>query len=439
MSGVQLDPFMRAGTVPADHLFGRDDVLRVALSNLLNPGGSIAIDGEWLSGKSSVLQFLADPVPHLATDGQAQFSQHVFVFINCQDVGAPFSPALFWRRVLERLRRKIERPDVVQEIDERLASDELDHNAIHSIVERIGQDDMRLVLILDDFHAVQDVKDIVAIANFADGLRSLITRQEHKAHIVVGTYRPLPVVAASFYVGFSRSPFENYFVMLGLRTLRHDDVQKLVNLALLSAPVTFTDADTQFITQLSGGHPYLVQLAGSVLYNARLTTSTSSDDLDTQAQGFMEEAATLFQRMWASTSSEEQMLLTLLALDRLQGKLNKKSYDLGDLDSILKRYGREVSELARRGQISRTGTSAESIQIFSPAYEWWIQREIESGSRQDLRAREHLVHDLIPRGQVTSIVQALRVVYERKDAIANMAEWTVKVARRLALAAVGGG
>ena len=347
---------------------------------------------------------------------------------------------MFWRRVLEQLRRRIERPDVIEEIDQRLASDELDHNAIHNIVERIGQDDMQLVLVLDDFHAVQDVKDIVAIANFADGLRSLITRQEHKAHVVLSTYRPLQVVAASFYVGFSRSPFENYFVMLGLRTLGQDDIKRLVARALSSAQVTFNDTDTRFITELSGGHPYLVQLAGSVLYNARLTSSTSQDDLDAQAQAFIEDAATLFGRMWASTSSEEQMLLMLLALDRLQGKLSGKSYDLGDVDKVLLRYGREVNELARRGQISRTGTSAESIKIFSPAYEWWIQREIESGTRQDLRARERLVNDLLPtRGQANSVVQALRFVYERKEAIANMAEWTVKVARRLALAAAGAG
>src|SRR6266511_441620 len=69
-----------------------------------------------------------------------------------------------------------------------------------------------------------------------------------------------------------------------------------------------------------------------------------------------------------------------------------------------------------------------------------IQREIESGTRQDLRARERLVNDLLPtRGQANSVVQALRFVYERKEAIANMAEWTVKVARRLALAAAGAG
>lgn len=60
---------------------------------------------------------------------------------------------------------------------------------------------------------------------------------------------------------------------------------------------------------------------------------------------------------------------------------------MGDLKNIFSKQERELGELTERGLLTRTENNPCSYAIFSPLFQWWILKEIESTTPEALKKR----------------------------------------------------
>lgn len=138
-----------------------------------------------------------------------------------------------------------------------------------------------------------------------------------------------------------------------------------------------------------------------------------------------------FRDAWAFASDAEQMLMMLIALSRLDGRLNREQkYKLKDLDLIFSQRQRELRELEERGLLTITDDGGrETYSFASSVMEWWVIREIENHQNEtDLKQREAILLNLLSRQQAEQISGVVKQVWQHKDTVEEVIKWAGKLA-----------
>ena len=97
---MQLNPFISGNPVSGPQFINRKKEIRRVVGRILNYGQSSAIVGEPRSGKTSLLQYLSAPENAEALYGEEK-ENLLFSFVDSLALGRQFSPAEFWKYVLE--------------------------------------------------------------------------------------------------------------------------------------------------------------------------------------------------------------------------------------------------------------------------------------------------------------------------------------------------
>ena len=109
----------------------------------------------------------------------------------------------------------------------------------------------------------------------------------------------------------------------------------------------------------------------------------------------------------------------LISLQKLQGKINKVQYELSDLEIVFSQRDRELLELNQRGLLKRSQINFNEWEIFSPIFEWWILKEIESTEPEQLSERRKVWANLVTQkraDQLGSLVEFLKQNRENIEA-----------------------
>ncbi|MGK7875947.1 MAG: ATP-binding protein [Xenococcaceae cyanobacterium] len=229
------------------------------------------------------------------------------------------------------------------------------------------------------------------------------------------------------------SPWYNHYLFLSLLPFSEAEVNTLLNrMPEKDDEDEGTEDLQQGIREIAGGHPALLQNAGFLLYNHWYNQQIP--DVDDFARKFVSSTEHFFSDAWNISTQEEKMLLMLIALTRLEGRLNRRrQYKLEQIDLIFSQMDHELRNLAERGVIQRSVKQDKEVYTFSSSImEWWVIKEIENSKDEaELEQRQKVLLNLSKK-QVEQIKTVMEQVWKNKDVIKSFAGWVGGLAGALA-------
>lgn len=367
--GMQINPFTFGNPVSTrDRFFGREGDIRQVISRLLSAGESTSVVGERRIGKTSLLKYLANPdtAPELGLPPE----KFCLVYIDFQGL-TDITPVRFWQRVLRKMEAAICKPELVSEIQNLRQQDTFDLFDLEDLFEAISGEGITIVLFLDEFEYV--TRNPNFSADFFGGLRALAIHQD--LSLVTGTRRELIDLCHSEEI--KGSPFFNIFVNLVLRPFSREKVLEMIAGYIARTELSVVDRELEMILQLSGGHPFFVQMAGYYLVEAKWKNEAGDELITNIVNNFDKQSEPHFQYFWSHSSESEKItLLTILTLG--EKKASKKTRPtIENVTRIHARAHLDIPELMKRGLLLENreeGTYA----IFSRSLVGWIMREISA-------------------------------------------------------------
>lgn len=424
-----LNPFTVGQTVPPERFVGRTAEINNAFDLILSRS-NLAIWGGNGVGKTSFLEYLASPEVWQLRG--YDLSEAIIVYLNCFSI-SPFSPESFWREILTLIHDQLE--DEVSydsDLDKLLAKAEVTQHDLRKVLRKIGRQKQFLVLLLDDYdatlkpHSKYTADDI---ETFLNECRNLAYHWQEKQYLstVVSSSRRLTEVGPSL----TGSPWYNHYFFQPLKPLTNNEVATLLS----GMPMTPELRDG--ILEIAGGHPALLQNAGFILYSKR--RSGVMPDVETYARDFLTATEQYFLGTWQLASELEQTLLMLIALFNLKGRLQKNSYDLGDIGIIFSQKERELNDLEERGIIIRSIVEERPSYAFaSSLMEWWVIKEIENSDDAALQQRQKVFLNLMSHKQLEEVTKTIETLWEHKDDIQSLVQWVGKLAGAFPKGFIGG-
>jgi hypothetical protein len=216
------------------------------------------------------------------------------------------------------------------------------------------------------------------------------------------------------------SPWYNHYLFLPLKPFSEVEVMAL----LAGLPMTPSLRDG--IKEMCDGHPALLQNAAHLLY--RELRSGQVPDAIAFAQDFRSATRHLFEAQWNLANEVEQTLMMLIALMNLQGRLQKKLYDMGDIPVVFSQKERELLNLADQGVLVARGRVGELGYTFaSSMLEWWVVEELENNGEEWLLGRQKIFLNLMSHRQAQTVTNAIRWLWNHKDQLPSILQWLAKV------------
>ena len=410
------NPFFTGGPVPADSLLGRQRDLNAAF-DLTGQRGHLAIHGSSGMGKSSLLRAVAASGSWEARGKDP--SQTVIMYVNCQELH-PFTPLKLWRKIVEVAEQSCQSDAALQTETTSLLKETVAYSHVLELMRSIEKGNKRVLLLVDDYDAAVTTNASYTEAEMLTHLfefRSLaMDIRLGRYSSMVATSRRLSDLGPRPAVLPAGSPWYNQYRFRPLKPFSKEEVGKLFDLMYPRFNVTPVVVDA--ITELAGYNPALLQYACSLLYEEWDAGTPINPDAFTRA--FEGRTRQYYQNAWVFCSPEEQLCLMLIALFKLEGRLGRRTYDLGDLDALLSQRERELFDLAERGLIQKDHDT-DSYGFCSSIMEWWVIKEIESSKDQaELDQREKILLGL-SRKQVDQMKGVIKVVWEQKETIKSVA------------------
>ncbi len=336
-----INPFFHGNSVLPEQLKGRDKELHLIVGRLLSQGQSTAITGSFRSGKTSILEYLAAPKKYTELYGD-QAESFVFSYLDIAALSPQCSQAQFWEQALMRLQERVYNTDNLSSLSE--AYQTCRENAfgiyvLEQLMARMKQAGWRTVLLLDDFDLLLH-HPVLSCTEFFGGLRTLASRSKGALTLITTEHISLSQLHQNTsHFNRAGSPYFNFLDEVILGAL--PDVA--INQLLYQDTKYFTDEDRRFLMEIAGGHPYLLQVAGAVLWNLyEYGDEINPDERCQHAElNFYQKARLMLDNTWHAWSETMHKVLTAVALVHME---NPPSFtrDLSD-------FPQELDELEKHG------------------------------------------------------------------------------------------
>jgi|GEM_PF-5821453 len=424
----QINPFAWNISLSTQIVFIQSKAARI-FSSLIPEGGALGLYGERGMGKTLTLNYIVNP----PLDWQESYFQtYIFVFLNCQDTVIPQTPSNFWLQTVKQLDNKLGDNPIKHKCQALLAriteSSILTHNDFHEVLDVAAGAGQRIMLVLDDFDCMirTEPENLDSTRTFLQGFRSLTTRDSNKANIVVATRSSLQELCKPLSAPYY-SAFENSFTNYRLRCFSENELLQFLQRVDQTEQSPFTPAEVRYIAFLSGSHPQLAQLAAAEIFDQRIDSGAPLSDLTPVGERFKSLAHGVFVILWYGASEIERVLLMLISLQKLQGKVSKTQYNLSDLTTLFSQRERELVELTERGLLNRTQANPPVWEVFSPIFEWWILKEIESTDPEQLSDRRKVWGNLITQKRADQLGEVIEVLKRNRDAIEAFSQFILRL------------
>lgn len=288
---IMLNPFFHRGPIRSPQgFFDRHSVLRQGTA-LLNNGQSISVVGPRRIGKTSFLFRLRQ---HLDADGGMVWRSG---YLDCGALRLSGEADLFLL-----LHRELQQPD-----DTPVAfgsSADQAYRALSDLVRVGAARGERHVLFLDEFGALGD-NPYLTRETFS-ALRGLV--MSHGLIFVTASIQPLMTLDFAHSDALS-SPFFNFFAQLRLGPFSREEAHAMLCDQAALAEVVLEDTHAQFLLDLSGAHPLLLQIAG---YHAVEQLRQGAWDIAAVSRAFLDDVMPHWMYFWNVLTPEDQRLLALL-------------------------------------------------------------------------------------------------------------------------------
>ncbi|MDQ4078279.1 MAG: winged helix-turn-helix domain-containing protein [Chloroflexota bacterium] len=364
--------------LPVNHpseFYGREQEVSWLLERILHVQPQCcAITGLRRIGKSSLLNFLAHPegareryAPFFQSAGQrlllvyADLSLLSPGAVDLADAANDVAATMMLGHILRALDRET-RGQLPAELWRqikaiRASSDRSWHGNLEALVdalEVLEDEDCRVVFLLDELDVLETLP-----SRLAHALRALV--MEHNIGYVTASLHPLH----ELLLEGRTSPLYNLFSTRSLALLEREEARALLVEPAHRVGVTWSGELTEDLLDVAGGHPDLVKMAASHLWDL-LQERGSKPPVEEIVEALRVDANGLFTSLWDHLTEKERWVVASLASGR-RGQVEPPA----------------TRRLHQRALLIDTEGEPE---LFSPLFGEWVRAQSDSpGQMDDLR------------------------------------------------------
>ncbi len=282
------DPFWFGSAVPTELFQGRVAALeriQSAIVGQYNKVRSISVLGNRRIGKTSLLNYVV--ASHRVFLPAS--CKRVFVYLDMTDARAREIPDLM--RVLRR--------GITRQMGQEPWNEHVDGSLSHlaDAIEMLASKRTSLVLCLDEWETTMAHPELDKLL---EELRAQAS--EGKLCMIIATAHTLIDLTQQAHIG---SPFYNIFEEITLERMPREEWTKIIEkgFAVGGGQIAWSEASEimSLAEKLGGGHPYLTQLAGSMIWRGRRKHWT----IEEVSENYMKQARNVFSWMLQTLSSEQ--------------------------------------------------------------------------------------------------------------------------------------
>jgi hypothetical protein len=356
---IPHNPFYYIGTIKESRLFiGRKREV-AEICEAIGASASVSVVGERRVGKSSLMQYLADPT--VKQKNGLQVARYVFAYFDF--LGYPtITPTELWRRLLAQALSQLAPSPLMSNIQTLLEKENIELAGLELLMQNFKDVGLNLVILFDEFDA--------AAANpnfdqaFFGGLRNL---SKYPLSYIVASHRTLSDLRFA-HPDALISPFFNFFRRVTLGGFTREEVETLINVSLQGTSVAFDAPDRELLNALAGSHPFFLQTAAYFLFDAYRYDYRQEGRADYRwvQDRVRDNSVEHFRYYWNEAEAGEKLILSTLSLLDAEELARYQLYPRAD-DPMLRRLRERV--LVMEDKIG-------SPRVFSSLFKQWIAETI---------------------------------------------------------------
>jgi hypothetical protein len=143
----------------------------------------------------------------------------------------------------------------------------------------------------------------------------------------------------------------------------------------------FTRADRAYVERVSGGHPYLAQVASAMLWDAHEDGLQGRERYRVAGQNIYRQVRPHFADTWNFWSNTTRKAVTAVALAEIPRLLDDHSFKVSELIEDLDDYGEELDMLQVSGTLTQTDEG--EWRIAQDVLLWWLADELRRNVRDE--------------------------------------------------------
>lgn len=375
---MPTNPFIYGRAVnPAEFHNYKREIRRII--GRVQRGESTAIVGQPHTGKTSLLNVVMDSVVQREVLG-APLQQTILRYIDSQMLGHAFTQNEFWGHVLAPVPIHI-RDENVQDLYTIAQENHFGAFTLEKLFAGLQHVGWKVVILLDEFEALL-THPVLNSTEFYGSLRSLASRFSSLA-LIIATRRSLDDLNVDTQkLNPHGSPYFNIFIEQRLGTLPPNAAEEL----LKGAGSRFDKADLEFVLDVSGRHPFLLQLAAALLWDYEpqakgeekwVRYEMVANDLYTQTDAH-------FNDTWRTWSNAECKVITAIALAQIPQLVEGHDFKWEALIDDIDDFSPELRGLEKDGTVVKTDYGETTgWAITQQALLWWLADLIKREVRDD--------------------------------------------------------
>lgn len=242
-------------------LLGRNQEIN-RLKGLILTGQSAAILGPFEPERTTILGYLSDPGHSQALYGEYA-SKLIFSSVDLSTLGENSSPVDFWQRALRPLKDQSPQNPTLLNLYQSCSQNKFDEYSLDKLMVQLKQEGWTLVLMLDRFDELLRFPSFKENSEFFATLRKLASSRSPSSLCLIVSWGLSLKEFHEATKNFNRgSPYFNFMGEVVLVAPSDAEIDHLLNR-------DFSEPERQFLKDLTGRHPYFLQLAISALQTAK--------------------------------------------------------------------------------------------------------------------------------------------------------------------------
>ncbi len=301
------NPFFHPGPIRDSAYFYNRKKETKRIFEMLGRGQSVSITGPRKIGKTSLLFHLSRP--EVVRQHGLDPTRHLVVYFNCEGLGG-LKLEEFYSLILEQIAIQVAPLGYHFTHPERPVS----YLEFERILHRAFDQKLKLALLLDEFEVLGENQAMGT--ELLSGLRALAAKFD--IAYLTASQRQLDTFTEDYY-----SPFFNIFVPLRLSLFDVAESRELVKGAMARVGAAFRPEVVDGILELSGRHPFFLQVVGYWAAELQMAKGTAleSKDFHIVKQTVQGQIEPHFRYYWKNLSPQEQYILaTLPFLQQVEGQ-----------------------------------------------------------------------------------------------------------------------
>ncbi|EDN70029.1 archaeal ATPase [Beggiatoa sp. PS] len=353
-------PFFYGSPVSPNQFIGRQKEVR-RLAGRIVTGQSSAITGTFRSGKTSILKYLMAPETQIELYGDRADSL-IFSNLDANTLKTECDQTEFWERILEPLQQRIHTKAAnssLAQAHQLCQKNAFENRDLEKLIAQIKQFNWQLVLMIDEFEVLLD-RPSLNNTEFFGGLRGLVSQSDGALILVMTINISLTELHRKAKPFTSGSPYFNFLDEIVLGPLSNEEVEKL----LRSENIYFTDEDRDFITNLAGKRPFLLQVVASVLWESYKTEQEKDifkrqNEVKQEVYDRTKETLNDTWQSWTLTTRKAFTAVALASLESLQKVLKIEPVDIKERIDNEMGFKSALYELEKQGFVKQEDEHVE--------------------------------------------------------------------------------